>query len=52
MAVYVWLKYIKHMLKFDSMEEYNDSVGYREQLKGECNSEIIMVELNTRLWKN
>ena len=47
MAVYVWLKNTKKMIRFESIQEYHESVHYNH-FKG---SENVMIEENTKLWK-
>ena len=53
MVVYVWLKCIKRMTKFDSMQEYHESEAYETDMRNEYNAQlhIVMVETNTKLWK-
>ena len=53
MAVYVWLKCIKKMVVFNSMQEYHESESYETDMRNEYNTQLhdVMVERNTKLWK-
>jgi len=51
MVVYVWLNSIKRMIQFESMQEYHESRAYEVAITKDSESQIVMVDRNTKLWK-
>lgn len=50
MSVYVWLEFIKHMVRFDTMEKYYDSTTYEHTLQYGLSGFQVMVEKDTKQW--
>ena len=50
MVVYVWLGSIDKMVKYDTLEEYHNSVAYVYILRNDPHTMTVMVEKNTPLW--
>jgi hypothetical protein len=51
MVVYVWLSGIKKMIKYESMQEYHESLAYEVDVTKDSEYQITMVERNTKLWR-